>query len=1094
MKQTALARHLASTFSLALLLSAVVVAAVQPGRPGPLAAQEVTCPAAGHPDHATASAKARACGGRVLVSGATDETSQTFANADGTFTWESTVRTRFARTERGDWVTADPTLTFAADGSVRPVAAAFTMVLSGGGPGRPLISASRKGRTLGLSWKGALPKPTLSGNVATYADVLPGVDLRVVAEVDGFAEHIVVKTRTAAVQAALRRLNFGLSTDGLTVKRTGSGGLSAVDSSGDEIFSAGTPRMWDSSDKPARARLMAEGDVAAAEEVMPRSETVGLALASGELSLTPDAQMLADESLVYPVVIDPVFTGAKNHWIALSQSEPNVSYWDVTDGTFSSTDSTNGLIRVGMSDWQAPIMVMRPVFEMDTSGVANAGKVTAASFILPQRWNGVKCTDGPTDVGLYWTGPINSSLNWNSAWNAGAWTNRVGLNNEAHRADTTGTCGPADVTFDLTPYIDTMTLGCCSALTFGMKGENEGSHNSWKRYLNNATGSPRISLTFNLKPQISSASTVPATSCVTGSGRPVISSVTPTLQAAVSDADTSPVSATFEWWTVNGSSALGTATVSVASGGTASQTVPNGQISSGNSYKWRVTVTDGLTPVTSAWCEFTTAIVDPPAAGCPATLTDGDFNGDGVRDRVIGDPRTSVGSLIGAGVIHVIDGATGAVTTLQQGSTGVTDTPEAADHFGRVVVPFDANRDGCADLAVGVPFEDLQNPSTIGDAGIVQLIYGSPQGLGRGPAGLTIAQGAVLPYGRGTVPDVPESSDYFGNSVAAGVTAAGESYLVIGAPGEDLSAGYDAGTVHYLRGAVNVKLDGRNPQGGEQDDKAGFAVAGSPYQFAFGVPGEKAAAAGTDQAGAVCVLNHNTGATAPSDIRCIVQGDDANPAEAAERGDHFGKSLSMIPYRPVGAAAGLANSLLAVGVPGEDVAGVADVGLVQQFLVTTTGASQRAAHHQASPGIGATPDPGDYWGDSVVLTNQNPAAEASAATVLIAVGQPGADVAGVVDAGSIRVFAAGVSSVSTIVAVNRSGGALPGTAGTQELIGEWMAAAGPHLLVAAPYGNQAVYAIPWSSLASGSGTPAATYAPGQGGLPSGAFSFGLSVG
>ena len=1082
------ARLLAASAAAVLLAGTLTSVELAAFAAPPLTLAAATCQA-GVDGRSAAAVAARRCGGRVLVSDATDATSQTFANADGTYTWESSVRSRFAKTAAGTWAPADATLMTNPDGTISPKAPTFPMVFSGGGGGAaaPLISATRDGRSLAMDWKGALPRPTLSGNVATYADVLPGVDLQVIAGVDGFAEHVVVKNRAAV--AAVRRLRLGLAGRGLTVQRDGTGGMRALDPAGETVFAAGTPLMWDSSDRPARTKLLAEGRLNEAGDVLPRTRPVGLEVSGGDLVLSPDQRLLDDSAAVFPLVIDPTVVGSRNHWTELDSAAPTTSYYDATDGTFASTDATNGLARVGLSDWQSPVMTMRPLFEMSTAAIQGKGKVTAASFRLAQRWSGVNCNEGPGAVGLFWTGPISTSTTWNSSWNTdgSGWTHQIGATSAAYRSDMTGaTCGPNDVTFDITSSIATMALGCCSAVTLGLKGLNESNHNTWKRYLNDAANSPTLSVTYDATPVIGARSTNPPTACVTGTGRPAVGTLTPTLSAAVTDAENDPMSATFEWWAVGGTAAAGSGTVTaVASGSTASFVVAGGNLAGGSAYQWRVTVSDGQTSATSGWCEFSTMVLDPAATGCPATLTPGDLNGDGVPDRVIGDPSGGTG-----GAIYVIDGASGAEKTLQEGAGGVPGPAAAGDEFGAAISVYDANRDGCADVAVGAPLRDYGGAA---DSGAVYLLYGSPAGLAAGPAAMTIAQGALLPNGRGTVPDAPEAGDWFGHAVSGGVTPAGEPYLIIGAPGEDIGAAVDAGTVHYLRGGVDVKYDGQSPQGAETDDRTGSSLASTPYQFAVGSPGE-AQGSGTEFAGSVCLLRHNTGATAPSGIRCLVQGDDTYRSETPERGDRFGAAIAMVRWNPAGQPVAGGTSLLVVGVPGEDIGTTVDAGMVQEFVVTATGATHAGTVGGGTGGVGEGDQAGAYFGQQVVAVNLQPDAVSSTTDVLVAVGIAGKDRGSVSDAGAVRVFGGGTNILSTSVLVERAAGALPGAPVTQELLGGWLAGDGTSLLVASPWGTRAVYAVPWSGLAAGSAAPGRAYVPGQGGIPSSTGAFGTAIG
>jgi len=103
---------------------------------------------------------------------------------------------------------------------------------------------------------------------------------------------------------------------------------------------------------------------------------------------------------------------------------------------------------------------------------------------------------------------------------------------------------------------------------------------------------------------------------VTGSSRPTVNTATPQLRSVITDAEASSTTAEFEWWTLNGSTKLGSmVTSTAASGSTFSAAVPPGALHHDNSYKWRVRGNDGI--VNGSWssfCEFTvdTSIGSPP--------------------------------------------------------------------------------------------------------------------------------------------------------------------------------------------------------------------------------------------------------------------------------------------------------------------------------------------------------------------------------------------------------------------------------------------------------------------------------------------------
>ncbi|MEW2135277.1 hypothetical protein AB0892_01500 [Streptomyces sp. NPDC005409] len=145
----------------------------------------------------------------------------------------------------GGWQQVDATLRTTADGAVAPTAVPSQLGFSGGGTGPMATMTTTDGKKLTLKAPFPLPKPALNGDSALYPSVLPGVDLELTATpAGGWRQVLIVHTAEAATSAAVRKLQFPIEADGLTVSADVAGNLKAVDAQGSARFTAPTPVMW----------------------------------------------------------------------------------------------------------------------------------------------------------------------------------------------------------------------------------------------------------------------------------------------------------------------------------------------------------------------------------------------------------------------------------------------------------------------------------------------------------------------------------------------------------------------------------------------------------------------------------------------------------------------------------------------------------------------------------------------------------------------------------------------------------------------------------------------------------------------------------
>lgn len=333
--------------------------------------------------------QAASAGRSVMV----DESSQTDSsvNPDG-----STTVNLFASPQRvqrnGAWVDIDSTLVKNSDGSYSTVATDAATTFSGGGTA-DVATTSANGQSVGVGLGITLPKPTVAGSAATYANVMPNTDLVVTANDGGFEYALVIKKRPSSAPS----YTLPLSSHGLSfVQDPATGAISMTNSAGKTVFASSVPIMYGSTLDPHSS-------------LPTRSEPLTTSLiqtAKGTaLKVTPDWSFLSDPAVAYPVVIDPDATESVADFDFTSSMFPATQYYD---NTITENGST-GIVHVGT--YNSGSDVNRGYFSFPTGLIANH-TINSADLYLKEVW-AYSCTAEQVDVHEQ-ASNFASSLTWNN--------------------------------------------------------------------------------------------------------------------------------------------------------------------------------------------------------------------------------------------------------------------------------------------------------------------------------------------------------------------------------------------------------------------------------------------------------------------------------------------------------------------------------------------------------------------------------------------------------------------------------------------------------------------------------------------------------
>lgn len=549
------------------------------------------------PDAAGAMQIAQAYDHSVLVDSDTSQTASVSAMPDGSF--QLTESSDPVRVQVGGvWTPIDTSLSVAADGMLAPAATTVAVEFSDGGTGAMAKVESAAGTWLTESWSaGALPAPTVSGAVATYPDVFPGVDLQLTATAAGMDEVLVVKTADAAADTQLQavRLDIGGASTS-TVADTGDGTGAAAVSASDGLTSA-SPSWWDSTDPDS-------GPAGPGGAALPRPLSDEVTPSSIVLDVS-EAALTAGVS--YPLYADPDWGVLARTFV--DSAYPTQSYWNGTGasdsyqhvGFIDAADSDDGVNHTTRAFWQ-----------LDTHLLAGTD-VLGATLNTTETYS-YSCT--AREVDLYSVGGISSGTTWDSEPAFGTFQSSAKV-----AWGYSSACSARAVGFNVLNAATSAAAASASSITLGMKVPNDTSapdKYTWKKFAASAT----LVVSYNHIPGVPAGRSVKPCSFVCGA--PVMTnSFYPTLSAIAADADGGNLTYNFQVWA--GHSAAPTVEEVVGSVhnvayGSVGYWTDTSHLPDGD-YEYRVQAFDGIDA--GAWSGYLTFTVDTIAPSPPVLSESG---------------------------------------------------------------------------------------------------------------------------------------------------------------------------------------------------------------------------------------------------------------------------------------------------------------------------------------------------------------------------------------------------------------------------------------------------------------------------------------
>lgn len=536
------------------------------------------------PNAFVALSQAAALGQQVIVKDQTSKTTTVYANPSGTLT--STMAT-------GPVQEPDPSsstgytpidLSLAQDlAGVVPKVADAPITFSDGSSQTAASVDVDGSSSVGFGWPSQLPTPTVSGSVATYKDVEPGVDLRLQALTDGYDLQIVLTAPPTSGTA----FRLPLVLKGLTAQLSDATGQLEFTSAGGKVVATGdAPQMWGA----------ATNEVGQPTQTSTPTVSIDQSGATPTLVVTPSAQFLNDPSVTYPVVIDP--------------SADITATGDTYVDGFSPT-STHALDTLNKAGLASAGRVQRSLISFETSSLTGTD-VTSATLYLYEA-SAAACT--PTQVDVY---DLVGSWSGATSWNTQPTKNQLRATSNTDAGGGSG-CPANWVTFSgggsggntITGLVHAWAAGTLTNHGVEVVAHDETTTANYKTFNSLQAGSnaPYLAVTYNTPPSLPTSKWPQANED--------INELTVPLSGYFQDPDGDSGQIQFEVDNNATGTLIDTGVGStVPDGGKSVWHVPGGDLSDGGVYKWRARGYDGTDYGT--WSAYRVFTEDVTAPGTPS--------------------------------------------------------------------------------------------------------------------------------------------------------------------------------------------------------------------------------------------------------------------------------------------------------------------------------------------------------------------------------------------------------------------------------------------------------------------------------------------